>query len=188
MSMAFNRLLLLLAMILSASTYLTSQVANDKREDARSSFVGRNSCAPELKFARTRYGIRLDSNHNAYLMAYRLKAANILTIVQYEKDDQNYGVIHDVVQSRDHDSSFVWECRSPNMRSDVIVGTWPAKHPSVTGPAVEAWRINLKALKFEEVQAHVNCEARNHAGNDEGDSLADWVRQRAASHHAKSPN
>jgi len=73
------------------------------------------------------------------------------------------------------------------MRSDVIVGTWPAKHPSVTGPALEAWRINLKALNFEELQAHVNCDAGNYAGNDEGDSLADWVRERAASHRTKSP-
>ena len=87
-------------------------------------------------------------------MAYRLKAPNILTIVQYEKADQNCGVIRDVVQSRDHDRSFVWECSSRNMRSEVIVGTWPAKHSSVKGPAVEAWRIKLKALKFEEVQAH----------------------------------
>jgi hypothetical protein len=186
--MTFSRLFMSLAMILATSAYLISQVANDKRDDVRFSFVGKNSCAPELKLATTRYGMRLDSGQNAYLMAYRLKAANILAIVQYEKDDQNCGVIRDVVQSRDHDSSFVWECRSPSMRSDVIVGTWPAKHPSVTGPAVEAWRINLKTLKFEEVQAHVNCEAGNYAGNDEGDSLADWVRERAASHRAKSPN
>jgi hypothetical protein len=188
MSMAFNRLLMLLVMILLASTYLTSQVANDKREDVRSNFVGKDSCAPELNHVTTRYGIRLDSKQNAYLMAYRLKAANILTIVQYEKDDQNCGLIRDVVQSRDHHSSFVWDCRSRNMRSDVIVGTWPEKHPKVTGPPVEAWQINLKALKFEEVQAHVKCEAGNYAGNDEGGSLADWVRQRAATHHAKSPN
>jgi hypothetical protein len=175
-------------MILVTSAYLISQVANDKRDDVRFSFVGKNSCAPELKLATTRYGIRLDSSQNAYLMAYRLKAANILTIVQYEKDDQRCGVIRDVVQSRACDSSFIWECRSPKMRSEVIVGTWPAKHPSVTGPAVQAWRIKLKVLKFEEVQSHVNCEAGNYAGNDEGDSLVDWVRERAASHRAKSPN
>jgi hypothetical protein len=186
--MTFSRLFISPAMILATSVYLVSQVANDKRDDVRFSFVGKNSCVPELKLATTRYGIRLDSRQNAYLMAYRLKTANILTIVQYEKDDHNCGVIRDVVQSRDHDSYFVWECRSPNMRSDVIVGTWPAKQPSVTGPAVEAWRINLKALKFEDAQAHVNCEGGNYTGNDEGDSLADWVRERAANHRAKSPN
>jgi hypothetical protein len=175
-------------MILATSAHSISQVADDKQDDVRLGFLGKNSCAPEFKLATTRYGIRLDSRQNAHLMAYRLKAANILTIVQYEKDDQHCGVIRDVVQSRDHDSSFVWECRSPNMRSDVVVGTWPAKHPSVTGAAVETWRIDLKALKFEKVHAHVNCEAGNYAGNDEGDSLADWVRERAASHRAKSPN
>ena len=162
--------------------------ATVKADDARLTFLGKSSCDPEFKMVTTRYGIRLDSSQNAYLMAYRLKSANILTIVKYENDNQGCGVIRDVVQSRDHDSSFVWECRSLKMRSDVIVGTWPAKHPSVTGPAVEAWRINLKALKFEEVQTRVNCEAGNYAGNDQGDSLADWVRERAADHHTKSPN
>jgi hypothetical protein len=182
--MTFRRLLML-AIVLSAAAYLSSQVANNNPEDVRFSFVGKNSCAPELKLVTTRYGIRLDSSQNAYLMAYRLKAANILTIVEYQKDNLNCGVIRDAVQSRDHDSSFVWECRSPNTHSEVIVGTWPAKHPSVTGPAVEAWRINLKALTFEEVPTHVNCEVGNYAGSDKGESLADWVRQRPA---RKSPN
>ncbi|MGD0162043.1 MAG: hypothetical protein ABSB39_06190 [Candidatus Sulfotelmatobacter sp.] len=181
--MTFTRLFLSLAMALAISTYLISQAASDQPNDARS-YVGKNSCAPELKLAITRYGICLDSSQNAYLMAYRLKAANILTIVQYEKGARSCGVIRDVVQSRDRDSSFVWECRSSSMPSDVIVGTWPTKHPSIKGPAVEAWRINLKALKFEEVQAHVNCEAGNYTGTDEGDSLADWVIERQASKHA----
>jgi hypothetical protein len=186
--MRFSRLFVQLAMIFATSAYLLSQAANDKPDDVRFSLIGKNSCATELKLATTRYGIRLDSSQNAYLMAYRLKAANILTIVQYGKDNQKCGVIRDVVQSRDHDSSFVWECRSPNMRSDVIVGTWPAKHRSVTGPAIEAWRINLRALRFDEVQAHVNCEAGNYAGPDEGDSLADWVREKAAGHNTKPRN
>ncbi len=44
-------------------------------------------------------------------------------------------------------SSFVWECRSPNMGSDVIVGTWPAKHARIKGPAVEGWRIRTMAFR-----------------------------------------
>jgi hypothetical protein len=181
--MTFTRLFFSLAMALAISGYLISQVASDQPNVAQS-LVGENSCAPELKLAITRYGIRLDSSQNAYLMAYRLKATNILTILQYEKDARNCGVIRDVIQSRDRDSSFVWECRSSSMPSDVLVGTWSTEHSSIKGRAVEAWRINLKALKFEEVQAHVNCEAGNNAGTDEGDSLADWVIERQASKHA----
>jgi len=81
--------LLIPLMILATSAHLTSQVANDRRDDVRLSFVGKNSCAAELKLATTRYGIRLDSTQNAYLMAYRLKAANILTIVKYAGKDQS---------------------------------------------------------------------------------------------------
>ena len=174
-----------LSCALLASIVLPATINAD---DVRANFVGSNSCASELKLAATRYGIRLDSSQNAYLMAYRLKSANILAILQYEKNDQACGIIRDVAQSRDHDSSFIWECRSPRMRSDVVVGTWPAKHPSVTGPAVEAWRINLKALKFEPVRVPVNCEAGNYRGNDEKESLADWARERAARNPAKSPH
>jgi hypothetical protein len=80
--MTLSRLFISLALILASSAYLISQVASEKRDDVRFSLVGKNSCAPELKLATTRYGIRLDSSQNAYLMAYRLKAADILTIVQ----------------------------------------------------------------------------------------------------------
>jgi hypothetical protein len=173
---------------LSSALFVLLVLPATLNADVAASFVGRNSCDPELKLATTRYGIRLDSSQNAYLMAYRLKAANILAIVQYEKKDETCGIIRDVVQSRDNDSSFVWECHSPKVRSDVVVGTWPAKHPSVTGPAVEAWQINLKTLKFEPMRGPVKCEAGNYRGNDEGDSLADWARERAARHSANSPH
>ena len=63
--MMFSRLFISLAMILTTSAYLMSQLANDKRDDVRFSFVGKNSCAPELELATTPYGIRLDGSQNA---------------------------------------------------------------------------------------------------------------------------
>ena len=63
--MTFNRLSVSLAMIFATSAYSISQAANDKPDEVRFSLVGKNSCAPELKSATTRYGIRLDSSQNA---------------------------------------------------------------------------------------------------------------------------
>ncbi|HEX4486018.1 MAG TPA: hypothetical protein VH088_07115, partial [Terriglobales bacterium] len=88
------------------------------KADVAANFVGRNSCSPEFRHSAR---IRLDSSQKAYLMAKRLKAANILAIVQYEKKDETCGIIRDVVQSRDNDNSFVWKCYSQKARSAVVV-------------------------------------------------------------------
>jgi hypothetical protein len=156
-----------------------------RADDLSLKYVGKSDCTPELKSALGRYGIRLDGTQRAYLTAYDLKEAHILTIVQHKDDHNQCGVIRDVVQSHEKDSSFVWECLDPRLPSDVVVGTWPAKHPRATGPAVEAWRIDLKELRFHALPNPVNCKAGSYAGSDEGDSLADWARKRAANHSHK---
>ena len=148
--------------------------------DLQQKYVGKKDCLPELQSAAGRSGIRLDKSLRAYLTAYRLKEAKILTIVQYQDEHEQCGVIRDVVQSRDIGSSFVWECVDPKAPDDIVVGTWPAKHPRVTGAATEAWRINLKELKFTPVKRPVNCHAGNYAGSDEGDGLSDWAKRRGA--------
>jgi hypothetical protein len=146
-------------------------------DDLRGKYVGKTDCTQELRSAVGRYGIRLDSTQEVYLSAYPLKEAHILTIVQYGHG--SCGVIRDIVQSQDADSSFVWQCVDPKSPADIVVGTWPAKHPTATGPAVEAWIIDLKHLKFAPLVRRVTCSAGNYAGSDEGDSLADWARKRA---------
>jgi hypothetical protein len=153
-----------------------------KAEDLSQKYVGKNNCTPGLNF---RYGIRLDSTQRAYLTAYDLKEAHILAIVQRKDDDDDCGVIRDVVQSGERDSSFLFECLAPSIPSEVVVGTWPAKHPRVTGRAVKAWKIDLRELKFHPLSTFVKCRAGNDAGADEGDSLADWARKRAAKHSDK---
>jgi hypothetical protein len=150
-----------------------------KAEDLSQKYIGTNNCTPELKF---RYGIRLDSTQRAYLTAYDLKEAHILAIVQQKDEHDDCGVIRDVVESGERDSSFVFECLDPSIPSNVVVGTWPAKHPRVIGPAVKAWKINLKELKFHPLSTFVKCRAGNYTGADEGDGLADWARKRAAKH------
>jgi len=128
-------------------------------DDLRAKYVGKTDRTQDLKSAAGRYGIRLDSTQKAYLSAYELRQAHILTIVQYEHDHDSCGVIRDVVQSHGDDSSFVWECVDPKNPSEIVVGTWPAKHPGVTGPAVEAWSIDVTHLHFEPIRNGVNCDA-----------------------------
>jgi len=153
------------------------------QDNLQQKYVGKSKCLPELKSATERYGIRLDKSQNAYLAAFKLKDRNILTIVQLKDTNDRCGIIRDVVQSRDVESSFVWECRDKKALADVIVGTWPAKHPKTSGPAMEAWRIDLAQLKFVPVQGvPVTCVAGYYAGSDEGDDLAAWAKKRSARH------
>ncbi len=151
-----------------------------KATDLLQKYVGRSGCAPELNSPLGRYGIRLDENKRAYLEAHVFKNETILAIVQHSSDTDQCGIVRDAIQSQRTDSSFVFECVDKKDLSAVVVGTWPAEHPSVSGPAVEAWRIDLKELKFVRLSVPVACNAGNYAGSDEGDDLAGRARKRAA--------
>jgi hypothetical protein len=158
-------------------------IAAMSQDDLQQKYAGKSKCLPELKSATEHYGIRLDKSQNAYLAAFKLKDRKILTIVQLKDTSDRCGVIRDVVQAQDVDSSFVWQCRDKKTPSDVVVGTWPAKHPKTSGPAVEAWRIDLTQMKFAPVQGvPVSCAAGYYAGSDEGDDLASWAKKQAARH------
>ena len=61
----------------------------------------------------------------------------------------------------------------------MVVGTWPAKHPEVSGLAVEAWRIDMKQLRFVPAHGRVTCKAADYAGSDEGGDLASWAKKRS---------
>src|SRR5205814_1803584 len=154
-------------------------------EDLRGKYIGRSSCAAELKAATDRYGIRLDRTQKAYLEADRLANANILLLVQRTNDGDKCGTVRDVVESRRIDDDFIWECVDHAALSDVVVGTWAAKHRSTSGPADEAWRIDSAKLKFIPIHRTVNCTNPSYAGNDEGDSLSDWARKRAKRQQVK---
>jgi hypothetical protein len=168
--------------LLAGFVLVAGAVSQDRSQQR---YVGKSKCLPELKAATEHYGIRLDKSQEAYLAAYRLKDGNILTIIQSTGENDQCGVIKDVVQSRDSESSFVWECRNRAAPSNVVVGTWPAKHPRVSGPASEAWRIDLKLLKFVPLQGGtVTCRAGDYAGSDKGDDLVSWVKRRASRRRA----
>src|SRR5215813_4407798 len=110
-------------------------------DDLRQKYVGQSDCASELKSAQDTYGIRLDKTQDAYLAAYKLKDKNVLTILQRKQANDECKTIRDVVASRHTDDSFIWECTDRRAPPNVIVGTWAAKHPRTTGPALEAWKI-----------------------------------------------
>ena len=116
---------------------------------------------------------------------YKFKDAEIVTIVQYLDDNgtdrKGCGVIRDVAQVQDKDGSVVWECLDRRTPTEVVIGTWPAKHSRPFGAATEAWRVDLKELRFFPVgQApkFVHCRPEDGSGNDEGDGLSDWARKR----------
>ncbi len=152
------------------------------QDDLRQKYVGKSKCQPELKAATERYGIRLDKSQKAYLAAYGLGGEKILTIVQLKDDSDQCGTIRDVIKSQDATRSFVWECKDGKTPSDVVVGTWPAKHPRTSGRALEAWRVDLKQLQFLPVQSAVTCTAGNYRGSDEGEDLASWAEKRGTKH------
>jgi hypothetical protein len=160
-----------------------------KAEDRWKSYVGKSNCIPELSSPLNRYGVRLDRDQKAYVIVYQFKDAEIVAVVQYQDDSksdhQRCGVIRDVTQVQDKDSSVVWECSDRRTPTDVVIGTWPAKHPKPFGAATEAWRVDLKELKFVPVRqapTFVYCRPEDGRGNDEGDGLSDWARKQAGKH------
>jgi len=108
------------------------------------------------------------------------KGKTILVIVQRRSETDKCGTVRDVVESKPTDTSFVFDCVDKKNPASVVVGTWPAKHPGVSGPAVEAWRIDLEDLRFTRLIAPVTCKAGNYAGSDEGDDLSSWTKKRVA--------
>lgn len=142
-------------------------------------YVGRSGCDTEFKSSLNDYGIRLDSRQRTRLEAHAFKSKAVLAIVQYSSDSDQCGIVRDAVQSRRPGSSFVWQCVDKRFPHAVVVGTWPAEHSGVSGPASEAWRIDLKDLRFVHLNGPVICKAGNYAGADHGEDLATWARARS---------
>lgn len=149
-----------------------------KASGTHGKYVGYSGCAPEFKSALNHSGIRLDKTRRARLEAHRFRTGSVLLIVQAEADTDPCGIVRDAIESRTTDTSFVWECVDERNRSAVVVGTWPAGQTASSGPAVEAWRIDLKQLKFERLPGPVSCSAPSYAGSDDGSDLATWARKR----------
>ena len=174
------RISFLLGLILLALCVAAAGV----RQDLPKTLVGKSSCSPELS-AAVKYGARLDRIQRAYLSAYALQSLGILTIVQYRQDGDKCGVIRDAISSEHKDDSFVFECVDRRFPAEVVVGTWPSEHPKPRGTALQAWRIDLKNLKFipdEQASRFVYCNPQSGVGYDDGLGLSDYAKKRAAKH------
>lgn len=157
-------------------------------EDRWKTYIGKSNCIPELSSPINRYGVRMDRAQKAYVMVYKFKDSEIITVVQYEdesgSDRKRCGVIRDVTQVQDKNSSVVWECVDRRTPAAVVIGTWPAKHSKPYGAATEAWRVDLKELTFipvEQAPKFVSCHPEDR-GNDDGDGLSDWAKKHAGKH------
>ena len=143
-------------------------------------YVGGSGCRTELRRGSGTYGIRLDKTQRAYLKAYTVEDHNLLFIIQYSDDRDRCGIVRDVVQPKDTSAIFVWDCTDPRAPHNVVVGTWPAHYPSGYGPAIAAWQVNLRELKFVSIAGRVAvlCTSGPGAGADEGDDLVDLAKRR----------
>ena len=150
-------------------------------QDLRGQYVGTSGCKPELRRGPGTYGIRLDSRLKAYLKAYSVDDHNILLIVQYSDDKDQCGIVRDVVWPTDTSAIFVWDCTDPRAPHDVVVGTWPDRYPSPYGPAIVAWRVNLRELKFVSIPGTVAVLCTSEPGpEDESPDLVDFAKKRPA--------
>ncbi len=144
--------------------------------DLRTKYVGQSSCKPELQ--SDRFEIRLDKKQNAHLVTRRLEGKAIAMIVQYKSESDECGVVRDIVQSKASDVSFEPECVDPAVSTAVAIGTRETSASTVSGYAIEAWRIDLQDLKFIRVRGKVECTTRSYSGSDAGEDLATWAKQR----------
>jgi hypothetical protein len=142
--------------------FLISAPATVVAQDLQSKYVGQTGCGPDFQRGPGTYGIRLDRSQRAYLMAHRIKGRNVLTIIQYENDSDKCGIVRDVVQSSKPSDAFEFNCVDRRNLSAVVIGTRPEKAGSVTGAAVEAWRIDLEKLKFVADHNRVKCVRKDY--------------------------
>ena len=149
-------------------------------QETKQKYVGKSGCRPELRWAPGTYSIRLDNSARTSLKAYTVDRQNLLFIVQYANDQDQCGIVEDVVRPKDASSSFMWDCVDPKDSSAPAVGTWPSQHPAVSGPAVEAWRIGPGGLTFVPIHGRVQCFNGFGSGPDGGTDLVTLSKKRPA--------
>lgn len=158
---------------------LLLMIASVKATPLPQNYAGQSGCAADLKSSFNNYAIRLEARPRARLEAHEFKTQTILTIVQYSGAKDRCGVVRDAIQAKSPNDAFVfWECTDKRDPSAVVVGTRPMANAN--GPALEAWRIDLKTLTFARLHVPVTCRSRSGAGFDDGGDLATWAKQRAA--------
>jgi hypothetical protein len=152
-------------------------------QDARQTYVGGSGCKDAFRRGLDISEARLDKSQRAYLKVYTLDGRKTLLIVQYEDGHDQCGIVRDLVQMKDKHTALVWNCTNPKAPKDVVVGTWPTRHPSASGRALEAWRIDLRQLRFSTVSEPVVCVSGPGAGADTGGDLSDMAKARPPKTH-----
>jgi hypothetical protein len=168
-----------LAICLTIALFACTAAGKDNLERK---YVGLSGCAPMFKQASGTYSIRLDKHQKARLAAHTLDEKNVLTIVQYQDNNDQCGIVRDAVQSDKPSEFFEFECTDQSKPSVVVVGTRPENDPNVSGRAVQAWRVDLNTLRFAADDREVTCVRRSYAGNDDEEDLATWARKRVEKH------
>jgi hypothetical protein len=153
--------------------------ATASSQENREKYVGRSSCDAELQPHGADFGMRLDKTQRTYLEYRNLGKTKALLIIQYQAEGEKCGVIRDVVETRDLSRDFEFSCTDLRKPSDVVVGSSKRKDKRETVPAIEAWRIDLKALTFNLISRKVSCTNESYTGQDDGSDLVDAAKKRA---------
>ena len=143
-------------------------------------YVGKSPCMPELQSEYSNFSLRLDKSQNLSLLTRDLPKSRILMIIQPTGDINHCGVIRDIVQIRHLAKGFELRCFDQQAPADVIIGTAIRKRSTKDLAAIEAWRIDLKEIKFVEIRHKVTCSADGWNGDDDGGDLGDEAKKYAA--------
>src|SRR2546427_11722855 len=92
-------------------------------QDAKQTYVGGSGCNAEFRRGLDISGARLDKSQRAYLKVYTVDGRKTLLIVQYANDQDQCGIVRDLVQAKDSTTALVWNCTDPKAPKDVVIGT-----------------------------------------------------------------
>lgn len=144
-------------------------------------YVGKSPCAPDLQSEYSNFSVRLDKTQELTLLARYLSKAKILMIIQPTGNNDHCGVIRDLVQITRNAKHFEFRCFDPQAPTDVIIGTVIRKYGNIKDvAAIDAWRIDLREMKFVETHHKVVCSADGWDGDDDGGDLVDDAKIYAA--------
>jgi hypothetical protein len=103
-------------------------------------------------------------------------------IVQQSTDAARCGVIRDLIRLTDTAKNFEFRCFDQHAPNTVVIGTAVRRESIRLTTAIDAWKIDLKELKFVATHEKAVCSPDGLAGEDGGDNgdMVDEAKSYAA--------
>ena len=148
-----------------------------RSQDLKQKYVGKSGCTEGIRGRQ--YGARLDKTQNTYLEARVLPTVKVLLIIQFQDASDRCGLIRDIVENHRIAADFEFACVDNHRPSEIVIGTRDSDDEKITGPAIQAWLIDLKNQSFVLTRDRVTCSRENDAGSDDGSDLVDAAKKHA---------